>query len=225
MTERRLHKLAWDQEAPAAERYATLQPVLEQHQRTGYQVARLERLVNDLVDVSRIQAGKLELRPEPADLVAILREAVEEQQQAAPERTISLQCPADLEVPVVADSGRIEQVVTNYLTNALKYSTAARPVEVGAQVEQQHARVWVRDQGPGLPVEERERIWERFHRVPGIEVKSGTGVGLGMGLHICRTIIQQHGGQVGVESTPGQGSTFWFTLPIGVPAEGDQRAG
>jgi signal transduction histidine kinase len=104
--------------------------------------------------------------------------------------------------------------VTNYLTNALKYSPTEQPVVVGLDVAGQEARVWVRDQGPGLPPEEQARIWERFHRVKGIEVQSGTGVGLGLGLHICQTIIERHQGQVGVESSPGQGSTFWFTLPL-----------
>jgi signal transduction histidine kinase len=72
----------------------------------------------------------------------------------------------------------------------------------------------VRDHGPGLAPEEQERIWERFYRVEGIEVQSGTGVGLGLGLHISRIIIELHHGQVGVQSVPGQGSTFWFTLPL-----------
>jgi signal transduction histidine kinase len=183
----------------------------------------LERLVNDLLDVSLVQAGKLELLPESAHLATIVREVVETQRQAAPDRTICLQYPPDLPVPVYADTGRIEQVVTNYLTNALKYSAEDRPVEVGVRVEQEQARVWVRDQGPGLPPDEQERIWERFHRAKGIKVQSGSGVGLGMGLHICRTIMEQQGGQVGVESTPGQGSTFWFTLPLCAPAEGTQR--
>jgi signal transduction histidine kinase len=104
--------------------------------------------------------------------------------------------------------------VTNYLTNALKYSPAKQPVVVGLDVASNEARVWVRDQGPGLPPEEQVRIWERFHRVKGIKVQSGTGVGLGLGLYICRIIIERHQGQVGVESAPGQGSTFWFTLPL-----------
>jgi signal transduction histidine kinase len=113
-------------------------------------------------------------------------------------------------------AGRIEQVVTNYLTNALKYSPADRPVEVGVEVEpgKQQVRVWVRDQGPGLPLAEQGRIWERFHRVQGVEVQSGTGVGLGLGLYICRMIVERHHGQVGVQSASGQGATFWFTLPL-----------
>jgi signal transduction histidine kinase len=79
------------------------------------------------------------------------------------------------------------------------------------------AIVWVRDQGPGLPAGEQALIWERFHRVPGVEVQSGSGVGLGLGLHISRTIIEAHQGQVGVQSTPGAGSTFWFMLPLPAP--------
>ena len=105
-------------------------------------------------------------------------------------------------------------MVTNYLTNALKYSPADRPVEVGIDVEPEHARVWVRDHGQGLPLSEQERIWERFHRVKGVEVQSGAGVGLGLGLYVSRMIVERHQGQVGVQSTTGQGATFWFTLPL-----------
>jgi signal transduction histidine kinase len=81
------------------------------------------------------------------------------------------------------------------------------------------ARVAVRDRGPGLAAAERARVWERFYRVPGIEPRSGAGGGLGLGLYICREIIERHGGEVGVESAPGEGSTFWFALPL---ATGDR---
>jgi signal transduction histidine kinase len=191
-----------------------LRPAVEQLSRMSLQVERLQRLVDDLVDISRIQAGKLELRPSPANLVTIVRNVVEEQQQVAPERVIGLQCPDDLSVSIYADAGRIEQVVTNYLTNALKYSPADQPVDVGVEVEPEQVRVWVRDHGPGLPLEEQEHIWERFHRGKDIQVQTGAGVGLGLGLYISRMIIARHQGQIGVESTPGQGSTFWFTLPV-----------
>ena len=180
---------------------------------------RLNRLVSALLDTSRIQVGQLELDLRPADLVSIMRMTVEEQCQAVPDRTIYLHLP-EVPVPVVVAAERIAQVVANYLSNALKYSQEDRPVEVGVQIEGQQARVWVRDQGPGLSLAEQEYLWERFYRVPGVEVQSGSGIGLGLGLHISKTIIEQHQGQVGVQSMPGQGSTFWFTLPVG-DAEGD----
>ena len=219
VTERRLRTYARQQAGTEEEKARALERFLEQLTLTMQQVERLDRLVNDLLDVSRVQAGKLELRPESSDLAVIVRQAVEAQRQAAPERTIALDVSEELCVPVVADPWRIEQVVTNYLTNALKYSPSDRPVVVGIEVAGQQARVWVRDQGPGLPPEEHERIWERFHRAKGIEVQSGTGVGLGLGLHICRMIVERHQGQVGVESSPGQGSTFWFTVPVNCPPD------
>ncbi len=125
-------------------------------------------------------------------------------------------------VLVHADAGRIEQVVTNFLTNALKYSPTDHPVEVGVEAEPRQTRVWVRDQGPGLPPQEQEHIWERFHRAKGVVVQSGTGVGLGLGLYISRIIVERHRGQIGVDSTPGQGATFWFTLPLPPLEEDDQ---
>jgi signal transduction histidine kinase len=143
-----------------------------------------------------------------------VRAAVEEQRQLVPQRTILMRCLFDRPVPVVADADRIGQVVTNYLTNALKYSLEERPVEVGIQIHDQQARVWVSDQGPGLSPAEQEHLWQHFYRVPGVEVQSGSGIGLGLGLYISKTIIDQHQGQVGVQSTLGKGSTFWFTLPL-----------
>jgi signal transduction histidine kinase len=189
------------------------------------QGGRLNRLVNDLLDLSRIRAGRLEQHPELADLTAVVRTAVEEQHQTALERTIRLHVPIEEATPVYADVERIGQVVTNYLSNALRYSAERHPVDVGVQGEGQHVRVWVRDQGPGIPQSEQEHLWEPFHRVPGIEIQSGSGVGLGIGLYLCKIIIEQHGGQVGVESRPGEGSTFWFTLPLAVSGPGHASQG
>ena len=171
------------------------------------QADRLNRLVSELLDTSRIQAGQLQLDRKPVDLARIVRMTVEEQRHAFPERIIALSLPEG-PLSVFADADRIGQVVTNYLTNALKYSQEDRPVEIGVQVEGQQARVWVRDQGPGIPQDAQVHLWERFHRVPGIEVQSGSGIGLGLGLHISKTIIEYHQGQVGVQSVPGEGSTF-----------------
>ena len=191
-----------------------LQAIAEQGAHMQTQLTRLTRLVNDLVDVSRIQSDRLEMQFAPVDLAALLRAVVAEQQQAAPHRHIRLDVPDGQGVPVEADEERVRQVVSNYLSNALKYSSAEQPVEVGLAVAGEQGRVWVRDEGPGIPKEEQARIWDRFHRVPGIQVQSGSGVGLGLGLHICRIIIEQHRGQVGVKSAPGRGATFWFTVPL-----------
>jgi signal transduction histidine kinase len=232
LSQRRLNRLTRDQPAtsPLGEDLG-LQAAIEQMSRTAHQMERLEALVNDLVDVSRIQAGQLELHLAPTNLVALVTEAVEVQQQAAPDRRLLLHLPSPAARPleVEGDGGRLEQVLTNFLTNALKYSPATAPVEVGlelqtdlAATEPPQVRVWVHDQGPGLPHSEQAQIWERFHRVPGVEVQSGTGVGLGLGLYICRMIIQRHHGQVGVHSTPGQGSTFWFSLPLQYTTRHDQ---
>ena len=213
-TQRSLGKLARNDSGMPEELRKKATLLLQEYAHTNHQIAQLEQLVNDVLDVSRIRAGRLDLHPESTDLGTIVREAVGEQRQTAPTRTLLLELPAAQPVPVYADAGRLGQVVTNYLTNALKYSPAEQPVVVGLDVAGHQARVWVRDQGPGLLPEEQAGIWERFHRVKGIKVQSGTGVGLGLGLYICRIIIERHQGQVGVESTPGQGSTFWFTLPL-----------
>jgi signal transduction histidine kinase len=185
-------------------------------ERADHQVSFLARLVSDLLDVSRIQANMLELHIEsqPSDLLAIVHMAVQDQRRALPKRTLHLEALSETFVPVMVDPERIGQVVTNYLTNALKYSPADKPVEISVRAEENQARVSVRDEGPGLSLEEQERIWDQFYRVPGLEVQSGSSVGLGLGLHICRTIIERHHGQVGVQSAPGKGATFWFVLPL-----------
>jgi signal transduction histidine kinase len=214
LIERRVRRLLGRERVTIEDVASLLEPVVQ----AEHQDERLERLVNDLVDVARVRAGRLELHLAPTDLAGLVRQAVEEQRNINPTRTILLELPEDQPVPALGDAQRLWQVVTNYLTNALKYSPEDRPVRVGIWVKDQKARVWVHDEGPGLPVEEQKRIWERFHRVPGIPVQSGEGVGLGLGLHVSRTIVELHHGKVGVQSAPGQGSTFWFSLPLATAA-------
>jgi len=185
--------------------------------RVERQVGRLRRLVDDLLDVARIEADQLELRLAPCDLGALVRDAVQEQRVLAPERAIDLETPPS-GVPVIvhADADRVGQVVTNYLTNALKYAPAEAPIAVGVRVDADEgmARVWVRDEGPGLTPDEQARVWDRFYRVKDVAHRHGSGVGLGLGLAICHTLVERQGGALGVESACGQGCTFWFTLPL-----------
>ncbi len=177
------------------------------------------RLVEELLEVSRLELHTFELSLQRENLVTIVQETVANQQQAARTRQIELVLPPDELVPVIADAGRVGQALTNYLINALKYAPLDQVISVRLEVEASIARVSVRDQGPGLTPEQQQRVWERFYQVaaPGLQGPDG---GLGLGLAIARTIIEQHQGQVGVESAPGRGSTFWFTLPIEVSPEG-----
>lgn len=134
-----------------------------------------------------------------------------------PDRVINLEIDERLALPLNADADRIVQVISNYLTNALKYSEPERPIFVSVECQGKEAYLAVRDEGPGLPLDQQERIWGRFNRAPGIEVLSNahsSQAGLGLGLYISRTIIEGQGGTVGVQSRPGKGSTFWFRLPL-----------
>ena len=172
------------------------------------------RLINDLLDVSRIMTNTLKLELRRCELGSIVRETIKDLRIMAPERSLLLEVPEHLAVHVLADRDRISQVVSNYVTNALRYSSPDQPVHIGLTTEEDVARVWVRDQGPGLSAEAQKDLWQRFHQVREVPVLSGSGKGLGLGLYICHMLIAQHQGEVGVESTPGEGSTFWFTLPL-----------
>lgn len=174
---------------------------------------RLEYLVGQLVDSSHIQSGAFEPKSTTLDLAQIVRESVEEQRLLHSNRTITLTTPEGATL-VMADATAIWHVVTNYLVNALKFSTEASPVQVYLTSDGREALVAVADQGPGIPLEEQEQIWRKFYRAPGIEHLSGSSVGFGLGLYICKSVIEQLGGAVGVQSAVGQGSTFWFKVPL-----------
>jgi signal transduction histidine kinase len=178
------------------------------------QLSRLSRLVGDLLDVSRIQANVLVMRIEECDLLDIVSEAIDAQRSVWPSRPITLEIASHGRIPLLADADRIGQVVTNYLTNALNYSASDQPVVARVQVVGDRARVEVGDHGPGLAPAQQEHVFENYYRAPGVERQSGLSGGLGLGLHISKTIIERHGGAVGVESLPGAGSLFWFTLPL-----------
>lgn len=173
-----------------------------------------QRLIGDLVDVSRIQENKVELRQETFNLVALVEATVLDYRAAHPSRLIALELPVQDSLLVFADRDRIQQVLSNYLTNALKFSPASAPVRVSIGLATQVVRVQVSDHGPGLTAEQQAQIWQQFYQAPRIPVQQGWKAGLGLGLYLCQHLIRRQQGEVGVESLPGQGATFWFTLPV-----------
>jgi signal transduction histidine kinase len=174
---------------------------------------RMRRLVEDVLDETRVREGRLALRLRVCDLISVVGQAVAEQRSLNPERAIRL-LPGASPIRVLADAERIEQVVTNYVSNALKFSRPDQPVDVVVQTDDSGARVSVHDDGAGVPMEDQPRIWERFYQAERVDVQSGSQVGFGIGLYVSRAIIEGHHGQVGIESAPGQGTTVWFTLPL-----------
>jgi signal transduction histidine kinase/PAS domain-containing protein len=207
-----LHRQIAAQSVPISEHIAQAQQPLA----SASQSARLQqRMLNDIIDDARIQANQLEVRLQPCDLLALLRAAIARQQRLVPERRIVLEhLPQEQPVPLMADGARITQVFTTYLANALTASPVEEPVTVSVRVKDLVARVSVHNEGPGIPFEEQEHLWERCYRAKGSAIQQELDLSLGLGLYLCRALIERHAGLVGVQSAPGQGATFWFTLPL-----------
>ena len=201
--------------------HADVRAVRESLAEAGAGADRLTRLVDMLFDIVRARNGKLELQMALCNLDEIVSATVEAQRIATPSRAIQLELPEERPVLVHADADRLGQVLNNYLSNAIKYSPDTSVITTRLEVYGGKAIVSVQDEGPGLPWTEQSRVWEMFHRAPGVNVQSATAkaASLGLGLHVCKQIIELHHGQVGVESVEGQGSTFWFSLALAVNAQ------
>lgn len=180
-----------------------------------------ERMINDMIDDVNIQANQLHLFMKHCDLLTLLRETAAQQQRSTPERRIVLKLPPmEQEVPIFADARRITKVFNTYLVNALNHSPIEEPVIVQLVVADGAALVFVHDEGPGISLEEQVSLWERFYRAKGSAIQHELDLSLGLGFYLCRAIIEYHDGQVGVQSDPGHGETFWFTLPVTTSPEG-----
>ncbi len=178
--------------------------------RMDAQVDKLTKLINDLLDVSRMQTGQLVYREERFDLDALVQEIVETIQGTT--QTHHLLLEGQIQAEVFGDQDRIGQVLINLLNNAIKYSPQADRVQVRVAVEQNKALVSVQDFGIGIAKEHQYKIFERFYQVTDSEEK--TYPGLGIGLYISCEIVKRHGGQMWVESKKGEGATFHYTLPL-----------
>ncbi len=169
---------------------------------------RLQGIVDDLLDLSRIQSGRMALRVERLDVGALLEGAAGGLRSAAEAGGVELTVTSEETPDVQADPERIQLVLTNLLANALRHTAPGGRVEARAMPTGGAVRFEVRDTGEGIAREHHDRIFDKFYRVPG--ARPG---GVGLGLYISREIVQAHGGAMGVESEPGKGSNFWFTLP------------
>ncbi|HEY7063788.1 MAG TPA: ATP-binding protein [Chloroflexota bacterium] len=174
---------------------------------------RLNRLVGNLLDLSRIEAGVLRPEKEWYPISALVEDVLGRLGPLAARHPITVDLPESLP-PVELDYVEIDQVLSNLLENALKYTPPGTPIRVAARVEGDALAVEVADQGPGIPPAALPRLFEKFYRAA-----SGPGqpVGTGLGLAVARGLVEAHGGRLDVESAPGAGTTFRFTLPLGTP--------
>ena len=178
---------------------------------------RLDLLIQDLLTISALESGRMRLTLQPADLRAIAEKVLGDLHGKADDKKVVLANELPL-LPVRADASRIEQVFANLVDNAIKYGRPTGRVTVGGRkLDEGRLEIFVQDDGPGIPPEALDRVFERFYRVD--KARSRDQGGTGLGLSIVKHIIQAHGGEVWAKSELGKGATFFFTLPAGQPAE------
>ncbi|CAN5413599.1 hypothetical protein BH09BAC6_BH09BAC6_07360 [soil metagenome] len=191
-----------------AEKNEGLQPAAPFLAKASKQVNKLAGIIHDLLDVTMIQAGKLELQPRDFNLMELVKECVEQIRVTDENHAINI--TGDPELVLHADAQRIEQVLNNLLTNALKYSPENEQVAIAFEkTVYGFVKVTVTDHGIGIPEDKIENIFDRFYRV---ENTSQNFPGVGLGLYISAEIVRRHGGEIGVISVLGKGSAFWFVL-------------
>ena len=172
---------------------------------------RLHRLITDLLDLSRIQAGRVAMSIGPVDLADLAESVAERHRPRSPAHTVTVELPPDFPI-IQGDREKLRMVLANLVDNAVKYSPEGEPITIGGRAETEHVVLWVPDEGVGIPAEETDHVFERFHRID--TRLSRTTQGVGLGLYICKVIVEAHGGAIWVESPgPGRGSTFFVRLP------------
>lgn len=172
---------------------------------------RLNRLVNELLDHSRLREERLAIERQPLDLGELVRRVVDEVRPSMPRHSLALRGDAG-PLPVVGDPTRLEQVLLNLIGNAAKYSPAGGPIELELAQAERWAVVQVRDYGIGIPGEALPRLFEQYYRAPNALERRIQGMGIG--LHVVRELVERHGGTIAVESAEGQGSSFEVRLPL-----------
>jgi signal transduction histidine kinase len=173
---------------------------------------RLVKLINDLLDIEKLEAGMLEMHFEDCDVDDIVRRALESVDSLAKEKNIRILFDSPGQAQVRADRDRIVQVLVNLLSNSLKFSDKDATIEIEVHGDEQKLNFSVTDHGRGIPAQYHWLLFQRFQQVPVADSKERGGSGLG--LAICKAIVERHGGTIGVHTAEGEGSTFWFTLPL-----------
>lgn len=174
------------------------------------QANHMLKLLDELLDVTKIESGKLELKPEPLILHDFLDENIRRHQQFAATKQTQVILEAGAEGAIEADPVRLRQVIDNLISNAVKFSPPKSTIRIRVEREDRHWRISVIDQGPGLTQQDQERLFQDFARLSAKPTAGESSTGLG--LAITRRIVEAHGGKIGAFSEPGQGATFWFTL-------------
>jgi signal transduction histidine kinase len=171
----------------------------------------LNRMISDLLDVSRIESRRLTIQPRSTDLPALMREVLDRTQQVTAGHPVQLE--ARDAIPLLElDPERIEQVLGNLLSNAAKYSNPDAPIGLSIERRGAAVEVAVRNTGPGIASDAVPRLFERFYRTR--EAQTERRPGIGLGLYIAKGLVEAHGGRIWVESVPGQITTFRFSLPV-----------
>ena len=178
-----------------------------------YSVTGLQTLIDNLLESTSIEAGKFQIRRQPTDFNKVISDSVRIMRPLLNRRHQSLECYEPSEIPpVMIDPTRLTQVMVNLLSNASKYSPVEEQIELNLQIlDNDTLRVSVADHGPGIPLPNRKNIFSRFVR---LDSRDGSQYGVGLGLSVVKTIVEEHGGKVGIEDCPGGGATFWFTIPL-----------
>jgi two-component system sensor histidine kinase VicK len=179
-------------------------------ERAGKQLGKMTTLINGFLNVSRLEAGKIYMDKKRFDMAVLVKEVEEGNMPEATSHLFVFE-PVE-ETWVNIDKDKIEQVINNFISNAIKYSPPYTTIQIACTTKGTYAHVSVKDEGMGIRIQDQERLFERFYRVEEQETKSIAGFGIG--LYLCKEIVERHEGKIGVNSTPGAGSTFWFNLPL-----------
>jgi len=173
---------------------------------------RLNALVTDLLDLTKLQNGRLRLAFQAVNLAEVVGEVVASMHPLtnSKHQTLEIRCDQALP-PVLADRRRVEQIITNLVSNAHRYSPRGGQIVIELTKDEHELRIKVTDSGPGIAASEQTLVFEKFYRSQNQSSKSGTGLGLA----IARSLVELHGGHIWVESQSGEGCSFYFTLPLG----------